>query len=81
MGLAFHQSIRMDPVGIYAWAPYDTEVRGEKGAVVTGRPALPGFHRDAEDQLTRGRHQEADGVPAAGLRTGSARPRTPGWPT
>ncbi len=65
--LAFHQSIRMDPIGAYARAPYDTEVRGEKGAVITGRiETFPGYNRDAEDQLQVGDViKGVDGVPAA----------------
>ena len=63
--LAFHQSIRMDPIGAYARAPYDTEIRGEKGAVITGRiETYPGYSRDAEDQLLEGDIvKSVDGVP------------------
>ncbi len=53
--LAFYQSIKIPQIGLYARAPYDTEVRGQQGAVVTGRiEEFPGYDRNAQDQFQVG---------------------------
>lgn len=63
--LAFYQSVRIPQIGLYARAPYDDEVRGQRGAVVTGRiEEFPGFDRDAEDQFQVGDVvKRVEGVP------------------